>query len=102
MIISYVVDEGDVWTAFAHIITAVIGSGVLSLSWSVAQLGWIAGPVSFILFALVTLLNASILSNFHSCSDRNGITVTNRSYLEAVQNILGNRILFELLEVNLF
>ncbi|XP_076882579.1 putative amino acid permease 7 [Bidens hawaiensis] len=81
---------GDVWTALAHIITAVIGSGVLSLSWSVAQLGWIAGPVSFILFALMTLLNASILINFHTVSDRNGVTVTNRSYLEAVQNILGH------------
>ncbi|XP_076909355.1 putative amino acid permease 7 [Bidens hawaiensis] len=81
---------GDVWTTLAHIITAVIGSGVLSLSWSVAQLGWIAGPISFVLFALVTLLNASILNNFHTVSDRNGISVTNRSYLEAVQNILGD------------
>ncbi|PWA71287.1 hypothetical protein CTI12_AA281510 [Artemisia annua] len=36
-------DEGNAWTAIAHITTAVIGSGVLSLSWNVAQLGWIAG-----------------------------------------------------------
>ncbi|CAN1354098.1 Probable amino acid permease 7 [Linum perenne] len=35
--------SGTVWTAVAHIITAVIGSGVLSLQWSMAQLGWIAG-----------------------------------------------------------
>uniref|UniRef100_A0A9I9CCV5 Amino acid transporter transmembrane domain-containing protein n=1 Tax=Cucumis melo TaxID=3656 RepID=A0A9I9CCV5_CUCME len=28
----------------AHIITAVIGSGVLSLAWAIAQLGWVAGP----------------------------------------------------------
>ncbi|KAL2553886.1 Transmembrane amino acid transporter domain-containing protein [Forsythia ovata] len=35
---------GTVWTASAHIITAVIGSGVLSLAWATAQLGWIAGP----------------------------------------------------------
>ncbi|CAL5342229.1 unnamed protein product [Camellia sinensis] len=33
---------GTVWTAIAHVITGVIGSGVLSLAWSVAQLGWIA------------------------------------------------------------
>jgi hypothetical protein len=32
-------DEGNVWTAVAHIITGVIGSGVLSLAWSMAQLG---------------------------------------------------------------
>ncbi|KAF5781334.1 putative amino acid transporter, transmembrane domain-containing protein [Helianthus annuus] len=82
---------GNIWTALAHIITAVVGSGVLSLSWSVAQLGWIAGPVSLVLFALVTYLNASLLTKFHHYSDhRNGVNVTNRSYLEAVRNILGD------------
>ncbi|GJV17728.1 probable amino acid permease 7 isoform X1 [Tanacetum coccineum] len=82
---------GNAWTAIAHIITAVIGSGVLSLSWSVAQLGWIAGPIALILFALVTYLNASLLTNFHHSADpHNGVTVINRSYLQAVQNILGN------------
>ncbi|CAA6668438.1 unnamed protein product [Spirodela intermedia] len=35
---------GTVWTASAHIITAVIGSGVLSLAWAIGQLGWVAGP----------------------------------------------------------
>ncbi|PWA88011.1 amino acid transporter, transmembrane domain-containing protein [Artemisia annua] len=60
----------------------VIGSGVLSLSWSVAQLGWIA--VSLVLFAHVTYLNASLLINFHHYSDpHNDVTVINRSYLQA-------------------
>ncbi|KAK1440172.1 hypothetical protein QVD17_05997 [Tagetes erecta] len=82
---------GNVWTAIAHIITAVIGSGVLSLSWSVAQLGWIAGPVALVLFAFVTYLNASLLNNVHRYTDHhNGDSVINRSYLEAVQNILGD------------
>ncbi|KAK4347324.1 hypothetical protein RND71_033663 [Anisodus tanguticus] len=36
-------------TASAHIITVVIGSGVLSLTWAIAQLGWVAGPT--VLFA---------------------------------------------------
>ncbi|PQQ07949.1 amino acid permease 3 [Prunus yedoensis var. nudiflora] len=36
---------GTVWTASAHIITAVIGSGVLSLAWATAQLGWVADAV---------------------------------------------------------
>ncbi|KAK0571714.1 hypothetical protein LWI29_020402 [Acer saccharum] len=31
---------GTMWTASAHIITAIVGSGVLSLAWSMAQLGW--------------------------------------------------------------
>ncbi|KAI3810163.1 hypothetical protein L1987_19773 [Smallanthus sonchifolius] len=83
--------SGNVWTAIAHIITAVIGSGVLSLSWSIAQLGWIAGPISLVLFALVTYLSASLLTGFHHYSDhRNDNTVINSSYLEAVQNILGD------------
>ncbi|CAN0879461.1 Amino acid permease 1, partial [Linum grandiflorum] len=30
-------------TASAHVITAVIGSGVLTLAWAIAQLGWVAG-----------------------------------------------------------
>lgn len=87
-----VIDEGNVWTAVAHIITAVIGSGVLSLSWSVAQLGWVAGPLTLLLFALVTFLNASLLTNFHHYSDPiNGQTITNHSYVQAVQNLLGKR-----------
>ncbi|KAJ9562880.1 hypothetical protein OSB04_008040 [Centaurea solstitialis] len=85
------VDEGNEWTAFAHIITGVIGSGVLSLSWSVAQLGWVAGPVSLVLFALVTLLNASLLSTLHIYPDpNNGVDIINHSYLQAVHNILGS------------
>ncbi|XP_073123551.1 uncharacterized protein [Henckelia pumila] len=45
---------GTLWTASAHIITAVIGSGVLSLAWATAQLGWIAGPTILFLFSFVT------------------------------------------------
>ncbi|KAJ0800899.1 hypothetical protein HanPI659440_Chr03g0110581 [Helianthus annuus] len=57
-----------------------------------SQLGWIAGPVSLALFALVTYLNTSLLTKFHHYSHHhNGVNVTDRSYLEAVQNILGNR-----------
>uniref|UniRef100_A0A453C6P3 Amino acid transporter transmembrane domain-containing protein n=1 Tax=Aegilops tauschii subsp. strangulata TaxID=200361 RepID=A0A453C6P3_AEGTS len=42
---------GTAWTCAAHIITAVIGSGVLSLAWGVAQLGWVAGPACMLCFA---------------------------------------------------
>ncbi|KAD4178812.1 hypothetical protein E3N88_27403 [Mikania micrantha] len=42
---------GTLWTTVAHIITAVIGSGVLSLAWSTAQLGWIGGPIALLCFA---------------------------------------------------
>ncbi|XP_065871873.1 amino acid permease 8-like, partial [Euphorbia lathyris] len=39
---------GTLWTASAHVITAVIGSGVFSLAWAAAQLGWVPGVSSFL------------------------------------------------------
>ncbi|KAF8026631.1 hypothetical protein BT93_F3196 [Corymbia citriodora subsp. variegata] len=53
---------GTVWTASAHIIAAVIGSGVLSLAWATAQLGWIASPIIMLLFAFVTCYTSEILA----------------------------------------
>ncbi|KAI9111223.1 hypothetical protein K1719_017834 [Acacia pycnantha] len=47
-------ETGTVFTVSAYIITAVIGSGVLSFAWAIAELGWIAGPAVMILFSLVT------------------------------------------------
>lgn len=41
-------------TGSAHIITAVIGSGVLSLAWAVTWFGWIAGPLALVFFPAVT------------------------------------------------
>ncbi|KVH99218.1 hypothetical protein Ccrd_022559 [Cynara cardunculus var. scolymus] len=80
---------GNVWTAIAHIITGVIGSGVLSLAWSMAQLGWIAGPFTLLLFAFITLVSASFISDVHLYSNpNNGTTTMNRSYLQAVRTIL--------------
>nr|GME16707.1 probable amino acid permease 7 isoform X1 [Ipomoea batatas] len=84
---------GNEWTALAHIITAVIGSGVLSLAWSIAQLGWIAGPITMLCFASVTLISAFLLCNCYELIDPQHGTITNRhgSYLDAVQSILGDR-----------
>lgn len=76
------------WTASAHIITAVIGSGVLSLAWSIAQLGWIAGPIAMIIFALVTYYTSSLLADCY----RSGDPITgkrNYTYMEVVQANLG-------------
>ncbi|KAI3673915.1 hypothetical protein L6452_40046 [Arctium lappa] len=81
---------GNVWTAIAHIITGVIGSGVLSLAWSMAQLGWIAGPLTLLLFAFITLVSASFICDVHLYyNPNNGTTTMNRSYLQAVRTILG-------------
>ncbi|PKA64748.1 Amino acid permease 3 [Apostasia shenzhenica] len=79
---------GTMWTASAHIITAVIGSGVLSLAWSIAQLGWIAGPSVMILFAFVIYYTSSLLADCY----RSGDPVTgkrNYTYMDAVHANLG-------------
>uniref|UniRef100_A0A2N9I5B8 Amino acid transporter transmembrane domain-containing protein n=1 Tax=Fagus sylvatica TaxID=28930 RepID=A0A2N9I5B8_FAGSY len=79
---------GTVWTAGAHIITAVVGAGVLSLAWSVAQLGWIFGISIVLIFAAITLYTANLLADCYRSPD----PVTgkrNYTYMEAVQNILG-------------
>jgi hypothetical protein len=41
------------WLASVRIVTIVIGSGVLSLVWAIAQLGWAAGPAMMQLFTRV-------------------------------------------------
>lgn len=79
---------GTVWTASAHIITAVIGSGVLSLAWAIAQLGWIAGPTVMLLFSFVSYYTAVLLADCH----RSGDPITGRrnyTYMEVVQSNLG-------------
>ncbi|KAG0623261.1 hypothetical protein M758_3G160400 [Ceratodon purpureus] len=81
---------GSFWTASAHVITAVIGSGVLSLAWSIAQMGWVAGPVVLLLFAFVTYYTSSLLADCYRHPD----PVTgkrNYTYMDAVKANLGPR-----------
>jgi hypothetical protein len=83
---------GNLKSAVAHIITAVIGSGVLSLAWSTAQLGWIGGPVALLCCAIVTYISSFLLSDCY----RNPDSVTgkrNYSYMDAVRVNLGNNTL---------
>ncbi|XWS25094.1 hypothetical protein CRYUN_Cryun27aG0041500 [Craigia yunnanensis] len=78
---------GTVWTASAHIITAVIGSGVLSLAWATAQLGWIAGPAVMFLFSFVTYYTSTLLAACY----RSGDPVSgkrNYTYMDAVRSNL--------------
>ncbi|XP_042435396.1 amino acid permease 3-like [Zingiber officinale] len=37
---------GTLWMASAHIVTAVIGSGVLSLAWATGKLFWASDPMT--------------------------------------------------------
>ena len=80
--------SGTVWTASAHIITAVIGSGVLSLAWATAQLGWVAGPLVMILFSFVTYFTSTLLAACYRSGDPvNG--KRNYTYMDAVRSNLG-------------
>ncbi|XP_061346803.1 amino acid permease 4-like [Gastrolobium bilobum] len=79
---------GSVWTASSHIITAVIGSGVLSLAWAIAQLGWVAGPAVMLLFSFVTLYTSALLADCYRAGDPNSGT-RNYTYMDAVRSILG-------------
>ncbi|KAK3121649.1 hypothetical protein QOZ80_8BG0658040 [Eleusine coracana subsp. coracana] len=79
---------GNMWTASAHIITAVIGAGVLSLAWAMAQLGWAAGLVSMVIFAAISYYTSTLLAECY----RSGDPVAgkrNYTYTEAVRAILG-------------
>ncbi|KAL9265710.1 Amino acid permease 3-like protein [Drosera capensis] len=81
---------GTVWTASAHIITAVIGSGVLSLAWATAQLGWVAGPVIMLLFSAVTYYTSCLLADCY----RSGDPVTgkrNYTYMDVVESCLSGQ-----------
>ncbi|CAO1941945.1 unnamed protein product [Urochloa humidicola] len=82
---------GTVWTAMAHIITAVIGSGVLSLAWSVAQLGWAGGPAAMVFFAGVTAVQSSLIADCYISHDPERGVVRNRSYVDAVRLYLGEK-----------
>uniref|UniRef100_A0A0E0AAV2 Amino acid transporter transmembrane domain-containing protein n=1 Tax=Oryza glumipatula TaxID=40148 RepID=A0A0E0AAV2_9ORYZ len=79
---------GTVWTATAHIITAVIGSGVLSLAWAMAQLGWVAGPITLLLFAAITFYTCGLLSDCYRVGDP-ATGKRNYTYTDAVKSYLG-------------
>ncbi|KAM7492811.1 hypothetical protein LguiA_035732 [Lonicera macranthoides] len=82
---------GTVWTAMAHIITGVIGAGVLSLAWSMSQLGWVAGPVAMVVFAAITLLSTVLLCECYRSPDPEFGPTRNHSYMEAVNFYLGEK-----------
>ncbi|KAF8411991.1 hypothetical protein HHK36_004550 [Tetracentron sinense] len=81
---------GTVWTATAHAVAAVIGSGVLALPWSVAQMGWIFGPLALVSFALVTYYTGILLSDCYRSPD----PITGRrnyTYMGVVRACLGKK-----------
>ncbi|KAJ4963503.1 hypothetical protein NE237_023442 [Protea cynaroides] len=79
---------GTMITASAHIITAVIGSGVLSLAWAMAQLGWVAGSACLLAFSGITYFTSTLLADCYRSPDP--ITGTrNYTYMDVVRANLG-------------
>ncbi|RZC68525.1 hypothetical protein C5167_031842 [Papaver somniferum] len=81
---------GSTLTASAHIITVVIGAGVLSLPWCIAQLGWVFGPIALAIFAYITFYTSSLLADCYRYPDP-GSGKRNYNYSEAVGTFLGQR-----------
>ncbi|KAI6689174.1 hypothetical protein NL676_026002 [Syzygium grande] len=81
---------GTMTTASAHIITAVIGSGVLSLAWAIAQLGWVAGPVVLMAFSFVTYFTSTLLADSYRSPDPVA-GKRNYTYMDVVKAHLGGR-----------
>ncbi|CAF2116032.1 unnamed protein product [Brassica napus] len=77
---------GTVMTASAHIITAVIGSGVLSLAWAIAQLGWVAGTVILVTFAVINYFTSTMLADCYRSPDTG---IRNYNYMDVVRAYLG-------------
>ena len=76
---------GTLITASAHIITTVIGSGVLSLAWAIAQLGWVVGTVILVAFAVVVNYTSRMLAD----SYRSPEGTRNYTYMDVVRVYLG-------------
>ncbi|XP_010266973.1 PREDICTED: amino acid permease 3-like [Nelumbo nucifera] len=74
----------------SHIITAVIGSGVLSLAWAIGQLGWVAGPAVMVLFAFVIFYTSNLLSQCYRSVDP-ATGKRNYTYMDAVKANLGGK-----------
>lgn len=86
----YDYEIGTLWTTSSHIITAVVGSGVLSLAWAMAQMGWVVGPAVMIFFSVVTLYTTSLLADCYRCGDPVS-GKRNYTFMDAVQTILGKK-----------
>jgi len=82
--------QGTVWTATSHIVAAVVGSGVLALAWTVAQLGWAVGPLVLLGFSCVTYYTSTLLANCYRYPDPVTGSV-NREYIDAVRCYLGRK-----------
>ena len=82
--------SGGALSATAHVITAVVGAGVLSLPAAMASLGYAGGTLCFLVFGLVTAYTAALLADCYSIRV-GGRDVRQRTYSQMVATTLGVR-----------
>jgi hypothetical protein len=72
----------------SHVVTILIGSGVLAMAWSFAQLGWVGSPVVLVFFFGLTYYTSTLLADCYRHPDP--VTgAINKEYIEAVGCYLG-------------
>lgn len=72
--------------AVSHIVTAVVGAGVLSLPFSMNVLGWVGGPLMIIVMAYITLQTSVLLADCYYVNGKR-----NRTYREVVNAVFGRK-----------
>ena len=68
--------RGTVFSGIMHVITAVIGAGVLTLPSAMAALGYLGGTVTIILAGLVTLYTTQLLADLYVINGKRQRTYT--------------------------
>ena len=78
--------RGSVFSGIMHVITAVIGAGVLTLPSAMASLGYVGGTVTVILAGLVTLYTAQLLADLYIINGKR-----QRTYTQMVLTCFGRK-----------
>lgn len=78
------VNAGGWLLASAHIVTAIIGAGVLGLPHAMSWLGWVGGVIVLVLFFWITLWSSLLLADMYEVDG-----VKHPTYRSAVLHILG-------------
>lgn len=62
---------------------------MLSLAWSTAQLGWVAGPATLVVFAVITYYTSVLLADCYRAGGDQVSGKRNYTYMDAVESYLG-------------
>uniref|UniRef100_M4DTX5 Amino acid transporter transmembrane domain-containing protein n=1 Tax=Brassica campestris TaxID=3711 RepID=M4DTX5_BRACM len=79
---------GTLMTASAHIITAGVGSGALLVAWGITPLGWVAGTLILVTFAVVNYYTSTMLADCY----RSDAGARNYTYMDVVRSYLGGKV----------